>query len=419
MQLLKGTMTVSYEDVQRLVNTLRSGFQERQVQAAMELRNLASEVVNKDVIRQAGGIQILLHLLDSGHTNILTTVCAETLACLAADDQDNREAIRAASGIRKLVGLLSAGPEADCTHRALLALRIVIDRESDRIAILKAGGVPKLVSLLTAGPDSEITEYAAAALGNLAAGGHALKDAIRGAGGIEPLVSLLREGPNEISAELAAVALRNMALQNTANKEAIMAAGGLQPLLELLSGGQERLVRPLQCEVVYKDLHFGGSLAGTQRFVASQCCFDPRRAELCIASRTAETSFISCFSKSAKRADPRDKSAERYSLLRKLTLTEPDAQTLELVLTVADMQGAPRVVEVGQKVPPRRLQCIIISPCAATEIKGAIMRMLTRTHLEKEFQLGKHYRPVALQGTSIWGSGPPLTPRISDRAIAT
>jgi len=55
---------------------------------------------------------------------------------------------------------------------------------------------------------------------------------------------------------------------------------------------------PLQ--VVYKDLHFGGSLAGTQRFVASQCCFDPRRAELCIASRTAETSFISCFSKSGK-----------------------------------------------------------------------------------------------------------------------
>jgi len=52
-------------------------------------------------------------------------------------------------------------------------------------------------------------------------------------------------------------------------------------------------------------------------------------------------------------------------------------------------------------------------------MQGAIMRMLTRTHLEKEFQLGKHYRPVALQGTSIWGSGPPLTPRISDRAIAT
>ena len=44
---------------------------------------------------------------------------------------------------------------------------------------LQAGGVPQLISLLSAGPDSEITEYAAAALGNLAAGGHALKDAMR------------------------------------------------------------------------------------------------------------------------------------------------------------------------------------------------------------------------------------------------
>ena len=83
-------MTVSPEDVERLVVTLQSGVQERQVQAAMELRNLAAEVDNKEAIRHAGGIQTLLQLLDSGHTNILTTVCAETLACMAADDPDNR-----------------------------------------------------------------------------------------------------------------------------------------------------------------------------------------------------------------------------------------------------------------------------------------------------------------------------------------
>lgn len=47
------------------------------------------------------------------------------------------------------------------------------------ITPFQAGGIPQLVGLLTAGPESEITEYAAAALGNLAAGGHALKDDIR------------------------------------------------------------------------------------------------------------------------------------------------------------------------------------------------------------------------------------------------
>lgn len=90
-----------------------------------------------------------------------------------------QDAIRKAGGIQKLVGLLSAGPDAEATHRALLALRILTDKEADRVTILKAGGIPLLVGLLAAGPDSEVTEYAAAALGNLAAGSQPLKDAIR------------------------------------------------------------------------------------------------------------------------------------------------------------------------------------------------------------------------------------------------
>ena len=87
--------------------------------------------------------------------------------------------IREFGGIQSLVNLLAAGPDAECTHRALLALRILTDKETDRLAILKAGGIAHLVALLAAGPDSEVTEYAAAALGNLAAGSQQIKDAIR------------------------------------------------------------------------------------------------------------------------------------------------------------------------------------------------------------------------------------------------
>ena len=47
------------------------------------------------------------------------------------------------------------------------------------MAIQRAGGFPVLVALLGSGPSSELTEYSVAVLGNLAAGGHALKDAIR------------------------------------------------------------------------------------------------------------------------------------------------------------------------------------------------------------------------------------------------
>ena len=92
---------------------------------------------------------------------------------------DLQDMIRELGGIQSLVSLLTAGPEAECTHRALLALRILTDKEADRLAILKAGGIDHLVALLSAGPDSEVTEYAAAALGNLAAGSQQVKDAIR------------------------------------------------------------------------------------------------------------------------------------------------------------------------------------------------------------------------------------------------
>ena len=49
-------------------------------------------------------------------------------------------------------------------------LQMISKRRSQRLDS-QAGGVPQLISLLSAGPDSEITEYAAAALGNLGAGG--------------------------------------------------------------------------------------------------------------------------------------------------------------------------------------------------------------------------------------------------------
>ncbi|KAK9909768.1 hypothetical protein WJX75_007136 [Coccomyxa subellipsoidea] len=172
--------------------------------------------------------------------------------------------MRRADAAGKLVALLAAGPESEAAHRALLALRILTDREGDRVAILKAGGVPHLVALLRQGPYSEHTEYAAAA------------------GAISVLVNLLAADTGEIAAELAAVVLRNVALGNAANRAAIVAAGGLQPLLCLLSMGQDKLVHPMPCEMVYAE-EKGSTL---QRHKAGQCCFDPTAGHLCVAAAT-------------------------------------------------------------------------------------------------------------------------------------
>ena len=50
--------------------------------------------------------------------------------------------------MQKLCRLLQAGPKAEATHRALLALRILTDREGDRVAIMRAGAPSPYTLLL-------------------------------------------------------------------------------------------------------------------------------------------------------------------------------------------------------------------------------------------------------------------------------
>lgn len=127
-------------------------------------------------------------------------------------------------------------------------------------------------------------------------------------------------------------------------------------------------------QVVYNDSTSGQA----QKSSTGQCCFDPHRGHLCVALKPQGGPFA-CFG-SSKHASPRDKTAERYSLLRKLTITEPSPNVLELNFTVADKEGAQRIVEQqnlgSNKAKQRRLERIAISPCSATEIKVCPIFML-------------------------------------------
>ncbi|KAK9826748.1 hypothetical protein WJX81_004887 [Elliptochloris bilobata] len=282
-----------------------------------------------------------------------------------------QERLRRAGGVERLVALLGGMQGAAAAQRALLAVRLLTDREGDRTAIVAAGGLPPLVALLGGPAGSEGAEHAAAALGNLAAGGQAVKDALRQVGAVPPLVRLLREQPEEPAAELAAVALRNMALANAPNRSAIAAVGGLGALLRLLAAGQERLAYPMRCQASYAEARGRNIRRWT---AAGACCFDLARGQLCLAHAPG-MGFASGFLNSARLLAclapaqapcPRSPSAMRFSLLRKVTITEPHDDALELCLgggSAADKKGL------------------------ATEVKGAIMRMLTRLHLEREFKL--------------------------------
>ena len=76
--------------VYRAIEWLKSGSEEQKFQASLALRSLAGHPPNKPMIREAGGIQQLVVLLDGGPENALSVVVAETLSCLVADDPVNR-----------------------------------------------------------------------------------------------------------------------------------------------------------------------------------------------------------------------------------------------------------------------------------------------------------------------------------------
>ena len=58
--------------------------------------------------------------------------------------------------------------------------------------------------------------------------------------------------------------------------------------------------------------------------------------------------------------------------MRKLTVTEPEADTLEMCFDTMGKDGADRL-QAGSRTPKtaRRLQHVSIAPCAATELKAS------------------------------------------------
>ena len=78
-----------------------------------------------------------------------------------------------------------------------------------------------------------------------------------------------------------------------------------------------------------------------------------------------------------RQLSPRARDAERYGLLRKLTVTEPGADTLELCFDTMGKGGAERLAQEGGRRAraARRLQQVSISPCAATELKARPLQL--------------------------------------------
>lgn len=369
--------------VHSAVRWLRNKDEATKRKGALGLRDLATDVRNKDKICSSGGMELLLDLLEGPWTETTLVVGTEVIALLVTENDDARALFRELGGIQVVIQLLQSDRGATIFHRALLVLRILTDKEIDRYMIWKAAGLSILIQLLRNidGVDTEIIEFAAAALGNMAAGSHEIKDALREAGAMPPLIRLLR-GPHSAAAELAAVALRNMSLGHRTNRDLLMALDGLEPLLDLLSLGQERLEFPLHCKARFAEEK--GSARGRLE-LDGMCNFNPVTGHLNIALH--DDNNARCFGPG--KTDLRDKNVLVFTLLRRLTITEPENQTLEICFTAKGSEGAKCLSarRSSTRHRTRYLQNVLISPCSASEVKASLMRMLTKLHLQSEFNM--------------------------------
>eukprot|EP00873_Tetraselmis_striata_P001879 jgi/Tetstr1/422143/TSEL_012998.t1 len=388
--------------VLQLISLPQSG--REQLRAMGFLLKVCRDPSNTRMVGQLGAIELLVGLLRQA-LDVATTsgpdalrhpvVCLalETLALLTAETGPHKDALRRAGGVPALVAMLDA--PLHLHYRAVLAVRIFTEREIDRQAVLLCGGLPKLVALMgehskaetrqVAQSMMEVLENATAAVGNLAAGSQALKNGLRSAGAIAPLVRLL-DG-DEILAELSAVALRNLSMRNQLNRQVILDAGGLEPLLRLLSKGQHRLASYWECVTVSAD--------GAQE--EAICWFDISYGQLSVVPKSAESSkpgwIPALFTPRGSQRRPDPASADVYSLLNKFRMSEPCGSTLEIKFHrqrggVATPGVTP--IQSGNTSSPDKPQLakILIRPCPATELKGAILKMMTRVHLEREFRRG-------------------------------
>ena len=207
-----------------LLTLEHDGTAEHKKVAAIALRILAAdhpanmEAIEKarkdmdDAHREAAamaatGCVTLLTLVRRG-TRQTKANAALGLAALAADDPAQKDAIREAGGVEVLMTLMrdESGTVDEKCNAAIALAKLADGNAENKEAIRDAGGVTPLVTLARDGIKKQ-PSAAAHALASLADGNATNQDAIRAAGGVTVLVALARK--NTPWAELALESLRS------------------------------------------------------------------------------------------------------------------------------------------------------------------------------------------------------------------
>lgn len=170
-------------------------------------------------VGSSGAIVPLVALIKT-QSNHAQKTAARALAAIAAGGKDNQDSIKEAGGVELLVGLLNRPSISSSNDR--ISPGLLWDR-------LRAVVAEKAVVVLE-GDYELVQSMAAAALSELARGNSNNQMAITACGGIQPLIQLVTDS-SEDAKVAAASTLWSLADKNFSNQQAIANANGLEALV--------------------------------------------------------------------------------------------------------------------------------------------------------------------------------------------
>ena len=210
-----------------LVKVLRSDMHSAKADAAMTLRNIATEEQHVGAVVAAGAIEACVAVLQTGPDDIKENAAC-TLLNIATEEHVGA-LVAAAGAMGACVAVLQTGPDEAKENAACTLLNIATE-EQHVGALVAAGAMEACVAVLQTGPD-EAKENTARTLANIADHEQHV-DAVVAAGVVEACVTVLQTGPDNAKSDAMCVLPHISYPEQHAG--AVAAAGAITAILDTM-----------------------------------------------------------------------------------------------------------------------------------------------------------------------------------------
>ena len=208
--------------------------------AAEQLQAIAQTPECKNIVREEGGLPLLVAPLREDCQDELAAAAACAIQNLVRGNAQNRDVIREADGIRPLIAFLKSAASHDLEEALRTISELACDNRPNVEALRNAEGIPPVAAAFRDAPmESQIKQEALATLLNIACASTSTNAtaAIGQAGAIPDVLEMVRwaSASKQQYVKMLSIELLVHLTKETENRRVALQCGILEPLLEIAS----------------------------------------------------------------------------------------------------------------------------------------------------------------------------------------